>query len=247
MAILDRRALRTRIRRALGVSLLVILWSGAAAASCSDCTCTGDRDGDGTVTIDEVIVAVNNVLNGCPEFRWYAGCRARIPGDRPCPASLICTTQEVGAPCGEPGAHCCQPESRCLGGECNAPLVCTDRDPRNFPCPISRRRYKHDIEYLAQRDLEQLHGKLLATNLTRFRYNGEPASVPPHLGFIIEDVEPSPNVDSEHDAVDLYGYVSMAVATIQVQDGELKALRREIDTLRRRLGRLEERSTAHGH
>jgi hypothetical protein len=29
--------------------------------------CTaGDRDGSGTITVDEIVQAVNNALNGCP-------------------------------------------------------------------------------------------------------------------------------------------------------------------------------------
>jgi hypothetical protein len=102
--------------------------------------------------------------------------------------------------------------------------------------PAIRRHFKRDIEYLAQNDLEALRAKLLRMNLTRFRYKEEPPSAPPHLGFIIEDVEPSPSVDSRYDTVDLYGYLSMAVATIQVQEGEIQALRQEIETLRQRMG-----------
>ena len=33
---------------------------------CSQCPCTGDSNGDGQVTIDELLGAVNNALNGCP-------------------------------------------------------------------------------------------------------------------------------------------------------------------------------------
>ncbi|MFI5398627.1 MAG: LamG domain-containing protein [Candidatus Binatia bacterium] len=34
-------------------------------SACAQCTCTGDRNGDGVVTIDEILTAVNNALNGC--------------------------------------------------------------------------------------------------------------------------------------------------------------------------------------
>ena len=249
MTRLGRRAMPMRLRLLLNVSLIVILWSLSAGAqdtsSCSECACAGDRDGDGKVTIAEVVSVVSNSLDGCAQFRWYLGCPPRIPGNQVCPPSVVCTTEGVGAPCGEPEARCCRPGSRCTGGQCNAPVVCADKDP--VPpggCRLrSRRRFKHDIEYLAQSDLERLRSKLLGMNLTRFRYNGEPASTAPHLGFIIEDVEPSPSVDSQHDAVDLYGYVSMAVATIQVQEGEIQALRQEIDALRRQMGRLEDDSS----
>ena len=35
------------------------------AAPCAECTCTGDRNADGVVTVDEILSAVNNALNGC--------------------------------------------------------------------------------------------------------------------------------------------------------------------------------------
>ena len=229
----------------LGVSLAALVWTGAAAASCADCVCTGDRDGDGTVTIDEVVAAVHNALDGCPQLHWYPLCGPAVPGNQICPPTTVFCTEEVGAGCDDPEARCCVPGSRCGGlGSCNSRLVCAEHDPRPpGGCRLrSRRQEKHDIEYLAQPDLEQLRGKLLAMNLTRFRYNDDAPSAAPHLGFIIEDVEPSPSVDSQHDAVDLYGYVSMAVATIQVQAGEIKALRQELDALQRRLGRLDDGS-----
>lgn len=251
MTRLGTRAMPMRLRLLLNVSVVAILWSLSAGAQdpspCSECTCAGDRDGDGTVDIAEIVAVVSNALDGCAQLRWYLDCPPRVPGNQDCPPSVVfCTTEEVGASCGEPQAGCCQAGSRCAGGQCNAPLVCTDDDPRNPPgaqCRlISRRRFKHDIEYLAPSDLERLRAKLLGTNLTRFRYNGESSSTAPHLGFIIEDVEPSPSVDSQSNAVDLYGYVSMAVATIQLQEREIQALRREIDALRRRMGRLEDDS-----
>lgn len=252
MTRLGTRAVLMRLRLLLNVSLVAVLWSFSAGAQdvspCVECTCAGDRDGDGRVTIDEVVAVVNNVLEGCPtELRWYRDClRTPILQDDACPASTVfCSTEEVGAPCREYEARCCLPGSRCTGGNCNEPLKCTDHDPAPpGGCRLrSRRSYKHDIQYLAQSDLERLRSKLLGTNLTRFRYKDEPSSRAPHLGFIIEDVEPSPSVDSQNDAVDLYGYVSMAVATIQVQEGEIQALRQEIDALRRRMSRPEDDSS----
>jgi hypothetical protein len=69
--------------------------------------------------------------------------------------------------------------------------------------------------------------------LVRYRYKDGPERE--HLGFIIEDVEPSPGVDSQRDQVDLYGYTSMAVAAIQEQHREIEALKREIKELRSEL------------
>jgi hypothetical protein len=49
-----------------------------------------------------------------------------------------------------------------------------------------------------------------------------------HLGFIIEDQPESLAVDQTHHRVDLYGYVSMMVAAMQVQEKEIAALRQEL-------------------
>ena len=57
----------------------------------------------------------------------------------------------------------------------------------------------------------------------RYRYKDGPERQ--HLGFIIEDVEPSPSVDSQHDQVDLYGYTSMAIAALQEQHHEIESLK----------------------
>lgn len=167
------------------------------------------------------------------ELRWHRACGPPVvayPGN-PCPFDVTrCTTQRLDDPCTEPSALCCEADSRCTFDMCNDGLICSTEAPR--ACPISRRRYKHDIEYLGQSGLEQLHHELLAIKLANFRYNSESSATQPHLGFIIEDVEPSQCVDSARDRVDLYGYLSMAVGAIQVQARQIEALRKEIDALR---------------
>ncbi len=76
--------------------------------------------------------------------------------------------------------------------------------------------------------------------LATYRYRSSEASCRTHLGFVIEDVEPSPSVDASHDFVDLYGYTTMAVAALQTQarqieilERDLGALRSELETMRR--------------
>src|SRR5690348_2852262 len=54
-----------------------------------------------------------------------------------------------------------------------------------------------------------------------------------NVGFIIDDVEPSPAADSAHDRVDLYGYTTMVVAALKAQARQLEALKREVEQLRR--------------
>ena len=55
-----------------------------------------------------------------------------------------------------------------------------------------------------------------------------------HLGFIIEDMpQGSPAVMSSRERVDLYGYLSMAVASLQQQEREIRELKVEIARLGR--------------
>jgi hypothetical protein len=122
---------------------------------------------------------------------------------------------------------------------------CMGPCPQNFFCipvgnacqcaqPASRRDAKTDIAYVDPREQERLYRELLRFRLARYRYKAEQSSTAPHLGFLIDDVEPSPAVsDGRGDTVDLYGYASMAVAAIQTQAREIAALRHEVATLRR--------------
>ena len=45
-------------------TILLALWPARIQAQCDQCK--GDFNGDGQVTVDEIIVAVNNALNTCP-------------------------------------------------------------------------------------------------------------------------------------------------------------------------------------
>jgi hypothetical protein len=109
--------------------------------------------------------------------------------------------------------------------------MCASSDPTNGgACPRSRARFKSDIEYLGAEERSKLAADVQAIPLVRYRYKDAPERH--HLGFIIEDVEPSPGVDSEHDRVDLYGYASMLVAALQEQQREIETLRLELKELR---------------
>ena len=73
----------------------------------------------------------------------------------------------------------------------------------------------------------------MSVRLATYRYKpgvtGEDAQ---HLGFIIEDMpQGSPAVLASRDRVDLYGYVSMAVAALKVQERELDALKKRVERL----------------
>ena len=55
----------------------------------------------------------------------------------------------------------------------------------------------------------------MATKLATYNYRREIADPSvPHLGFIIEDMPESLAVDRGHDRVDMYGYLSMVLATV---------------------------------
>jgi uncharacterized small protein (DUF1192 family) len=97
-------------------------------------------------------------------------------------------------------------------------------------CPISTRRAKDEIAYLDDAARARLRDEVARVKLATYRYKqGDPAR---HLGFVIEDMPPgSPAVLPSRDRVDLYGYVSMAVAALQEHERELAALRAEVARL----------------
>jgi hypothetical protein len=97
-------------------------------------------------------------------------------------------------------------------------------------CPVSSRRFKDGIEYVGGEGLQELHDEALGIRLATYNYKGQYADPnPKHLGFIIEDMPPeSPAVEWSRDRVDMYGYLSMVVATMQVQEREIEALRRDL-------------------
>jgi hypothetical protein len=136
----------------------------------------------------------------------------------------------VGDPCTHEGDSCAitaafecgQTTLRCTGGTWQAPFE---------SCPVSTARAKRDISYLGPDDVLRLRDALLGVKLATYKYKlGDPTE---HLGFIIEDTPAgSPAVLASRERVDLYGYVSMAVAAIQQQQ-------RQIHLLEQRLERVE--------
>lgn len=100
-------------------------------------------------------------------------------------------------------------------------------------CPVSSARFKQDIAYLDEAHAEALREELMRVKLATYRYRSPDPST--HLGFIIEDMPPgSPAVLPSRDRVDLYGYLSMAVATLQRQEKALAELKQEVARMKRR-------------
>jgi hypothetical protein len=95
---------------------------------------------------------------------------------------------------------------------------------------VSSRKFKDGIEYVDDEGLEKLHDETLRIQLATYNYKSDVSDPGPrHLGFIIEDMPPAtPAVGWSRERVDLYGYLSMVVATMQVQEREITELRREL-------------------
>jgi hypothetical protein len=162
-------------------------------------------------------------------LRWFSTCGDPVcqspdpaggTGQPQCPAGA----QEGGA-CTQSGTLC----DANLG--CGANLVCASSDPTQGPggCPISRARYKKDIEYLDDAQRQSYHEQLVRMPLASYLYK-QNEGAGPQLGFIIDDIEPSVAVSGNH--VNMYGYLSMAVAAIQVQQAQIATLRAELSALR---------------
>jgi hypothetical protein len=90
------------------------------------------------------------------------------------------------------------------------------------------------VRYLDDAERRHLRDELMDFKLATWRYKDAPADRR-HLGFVIDDVEPSAAADRDH--VDLYGYASMAVAALQTQARQIDALEREVAALRAELDR----------
>ncbi len=158
---------------------------------------------------------------------WFTTCGDVVcRGHRPMDGVALCAGQKEGAACSTAGLSCD------LNNMCNVLLVCADQDPKDRGCPRSRQGYKRDIHYLTPQELTAYYEELRRIRLATYRYRNAGPEARQHLGFIIEDQEPSMSIDAERDMVDLYGYASMAVAAVQVQAGEIELLKREIRRLR---------------
>lgn len=166
-------------------------------------------------------------------LQWYTTCGdpvcrpddagSCVPDSKACPA--------VGSTCTTKGQTC----NDCTRG-CGVELVCDDHDPKGGTggCPISSRKFKENIGYLQADDLARLHDEAMKVRLATYNYkNGYGTPYETHLGFIIEDQPQSLSVDRGHDRVDLYGYLSMILATTQVQQKEIEELRQKVATCKR--------------
>ena len=165
-----------------------------------------------------------------PATKWYQTCGAPVCQGGPwqaTPGVPECVEgEQVGDPCTTAAAMCDNKAG------CKAFLVCAVKDPKQQPggCPISRRAFKTDIRYLSAADEARYADELAAMRLSTWAYReGDGRS---HLGFILDDSPSSIAVEAARDRVDLYSYISMAVAAIKVQRREIARLRAEVQQLR---------------
>jgi len=140
-----------------------------------------------------------------------------------------CVAEKAGDSCATAGATC-DP-----GLGCDVLLRCADKDPKvqTGGCPISRRAAKRDIAYLDAEAKAGLVEELRRLRLAKYRYRDAPDRQ--HLGFIIDDAPNGSAVDGPRDQIDLYSYLSMAVAALQQEMARADAQERELAALRQRL------------
>ncbi len=174
---------------------------------------------------------------GDAALQWYTSC-----GDPACSGWTgtdgveVCSTEAAGEACSDASASCD------LQTDCNELLVCAASDPKDQEggCPISLAAAKEGISYLDTQQRQAVADQLLATPLATWRYRDPANGVGTKLGFIIDDVPGSPAVQASGGRVDLYGYTSMTVATVQLQQARIDALEAEVAELRRALVQLQE-------
>ncbi len=140
----------------------------------------------------------------------------------------LCTTEQAGAACTTDGAQCDAKAG------CGQFLKCAASDPKAVGCPKSRASLKSEIRYVDSAERQKLAAELLDTRLATYRYAAGGPEAPRHLGFLIDDQPNSPAIDAQRDMVDLYGYLSLSVATLQEQQRQIEQLRAEVQALKTR-------------
>ncbi len=167
-------------------------------------------------------------------------CGSQYPLGHPCeagtPKTWQCTGASLGCPTIRPhiGTACSQDNQYCQYGDCNSTALRCESGTWHTQmtgCPISTSRYKEGIHYLSSDELHVLASETLETPLANYQYKIGDSH--PRLGFIIEDNPGSPAVVHGKDRVDLYGYTSMAIATLQVQNHQIEKLEHEVTELRK--------------
>lgn len=182
-----------------------------AAATCGDGDCLR-----GEVSFD----------GGCPKCEPGSVCVHK-------PAGPMDSTYCVKIPA------CCGsiPTCECIGACACAPMYyggCRSATASDVYCdgPISIAAAKTDIHYITDEERTRLAAQALATPLATYRYWSEAEGGRSRLGFIIDD-QPAASfaVAEDRTHVDLYGYASVLLATVQEQQATIEELRDRIARL----------------
>jgi hypothetical protein len=149
-------------------------------------------------------------------------CSGAPPDSRGLPscASLGITS---GRACSD-GAPSCYLDRDCKDGhKAIADFLICAGEPPDRCYTRSSRRYKSDIDYLADGERRGVADQILALRPARFRYL-EAAPGNTRLGIITEDAAGTDFVSTDGGTVDLYALLTGAITTIQLQDQRIRAL-----------------------
>lgn len=177
--------------------------------------------------------------------RSECGSSDEMPEDRLCPNVMpekaaqnqLCSTRGItaGMRCSADKRNdfCVISDTQCVNGKLQSQvyLQCV-HEGHEQKCPTSRRAAKEQIHYLADEERKQIADKILDLKLTTYRYKpGHGNSSEPQMGFIIDDVQQAPFIMPNGDRVNLYGYISAAVITLQQQQAMIEQLQDRIHRL----------------
>lgn len=181
---------------------------------------------------DEPVAKEGSPSEGGPTetvLKWYTTCGDPVCRNyQPKQGIAVCTSQKEGDVCTQDGEQCDIKDN-----SCNQLLRCADKDPKQQVggCPISRRIFKQDIQYLSAEQKRILYHQVMNTRLATYRYRQDRQTTRKQLGWIIDDFPGHRAVDKTRDMIDLYAYTSMLLAAMQEQDRQIKSLRRQIKSL----------------
>lgn len=178
---------------------------------------------------DLVCHCTNCVSNPVPhcagDFIWHCDVPNTVTGCPPGKPNLgtSCTeeSKECKYHCGTDGKRICKGKVWTAAG--------------GSPCPVSSRRAKREIKYISEGQAAAIARRTLGVKLATYRYKNPVNGSGPQLGFILEDVGRDYSGDPAEGQVNLYGYTSMLLATVQAQQRSIDGLKRELRALRREM------------
>lgn len=160
----------------------------------------------------------------------------RCNAPNPMPACPM-VQPNLGTPCAMNGQACtydCEAYGVNGGRMCTGGVWTAGRND----CPVSTRRAKRDIVYLSEGEREQMARDVLRTRLATYEYTDVALAGRRRLGFVYEDATTHRYArDPDISGVDLYGYTSLLLATVQTQQRQIEELQREVRAMRARRGR----------